>query len=123
MPSQKTLVNSPDGPLFLGLSPAGPVGPSSDGRELEEELLGELEGDLAGGGGEEDLGLGGEGDLIGAGAGVGAMTGDLGRSGDLAGGSLAVVAGGERAAAAGGGDLTGDLARDLGGLVGAGGFS
>jgi hypothetical protein len=42
------LVNRPDGPRFLGLSP-GPVGESSDGllRELDGDLLGSLNGDLA----------------------------------------------------------------------------
>lgn len=125
-------MNSPDGPRLLGLSP-GPAGPSSDGLELDEDLLGELDGDLAGGGGEGERALGGEGDLTGAGgdgdlalggegdltgAGTGALRGrSSGLTGDLASGSLAAVAGG---GPEGGGDLTGDLARDLGGLEGMG---
>jgi hypothetical protein len=52
------LVNRPDGPRFLGLSP-GPGGESSEGllRELGGDLLGSLDGDLAGAlGGELSFG-------------------------------------------------------------------
>jgi hypothetical protein len=118
------LVNRPEGPRFLGLSP-GPEGESSDGlpRELDGDLLRDLDGDLSG---EVALGLSGDRvlDLAGdigidrtgdrAGDLAGALLGILGGglTGDLAGDSLGALAGDRM------GVLTGDLARDRRGLVG-----